>query len=67
MNSGVIMETQTYQRGCVATKACIDHNHVTGEIRALLCNLCNVSIGAMRESPKIARAAAEYLEHYGTQ
>jgi hypothetical protein len=40
----------------------VDHNHITGHIRALLCSGCNKAIGFLRESPLLARAAATYLE-----
>ena len=43
---------------------CVDHNHKTGDVRALLCNGCNSAIGFLRESPLLARAAATYLEQY---
>lgn len=40
----------------------IDHDHVTGKVRGLLCGGCNSGIGLMRESPAVLRAAADYLE-----
>lgn len=40
----------------------VDHNHDTGEVRGLLCQPCNVSLGKMRESPDLLRKAALYLE-----
>lgn len=46
----------------------IDHNHETGEVRALLCCNCNALLGKSNDSPKLLRAALEYLEthsHYG--
>jgi hypothetical protein len=41
---------------------CVDHDHRTGRVRALLCGYCNSAIGFLRESPLLARAAATYLE-----
>lgn len=32
------------------SKACIDHNHDTGKVRALLCKHCNAALGMLRES-----------------
>ena len=39
----------------------VDHNHVTGEIRNLLCANCNAAIGFLQENVKIANKAVEYL------
>ena len=39
----------------------VDHDHVTGKIRALLCNHCNVGLGALRDDPALLIAAAEYI------
>ncbi len=39
-----------------------DHCHRTGKVRGILCRLCNVALGAMRDSPHIARACATYLD-----
>lgn len=41
----------------------IDHCHKSGKVRALLCSRCNQAIGLLRDSPELARAAAEYLEN----
>ena len=42
-------------------KLVVDHNHQTGEIRALLCHLCNTLIGCARENIAILVAATAYL------
>jgi hypothetical protein len=44
------------------TRLSVDHNHKTGNVRALLCNGCNRLLGYARESPEILRKAALYLE-----
>ena len=43
----------------------LDHNHTTGELRGILCNTCNVSLGMACDSPVKLRAQAQYLEEYG--
>ncbi len=43
---------------------CIDHNHDTGEIRALLCRNCNAGIGFLKDSAQILYKASEYLKSH---
>lgn len=40
----------------------VDHDHVTGEIRGLLCVNCNVGIGALGDDATGVRRALVYLE-----
>ncbi len=40
----------------------VDHNHVTGKIRGLLCGKCNRAIGAMMDSIWILKRAVKYLK-----
>lgn len=42
--------------------ACVDHNHVTGNIRGLLCNSCNRGLGLFKDNAVLLRLAAEYIE-----
>jgi hypothetical protein len=39
----------------------VDHNHTTGEVRGLLCNQCNVGLGALQDNPALLLKAAQYL------
>ena len=39
----------------------IDHDHETGEIRGILCRLCNLGIGYFRDQPELLDAAKDYL------
>jgi hypothetical protein len=42
-------------------KICIDHNHINGKVRGLLCNNCNSGIGFLRDDVKILKSAISYL------
>ncbi len=42
----------------------IDHNHVTGEIRSILCHGCNTAIGLMKEDIQILNNAIQYILKY---
>lgn len=39
----------------------IDHNHDTGQVRALLCLYCNTGLGSFKDSPALLKAAILYL------
>jgi hypothetical protein len=43
-------------------RACVDHCHVSGTIRGLLCSQCNSSIAMAKDNPAVLRAAADYVE-----
>ena len=44
----------------------IDHDVLTGKVRALLCSSCNRGLGFFGHSPEALRAAAQYLEVHET-
>jgi len=43
----------------------VDHCHESGEIRELLCSMCNVGLGNLKEDPAILASAILYLKRYG--
>jgi hypothetical protein len=40
----------------------VDHDHVTGRVRGLLCRRCNTSIGKFEDSTELLVCAAKYLD-----
>lgn len=40
----------------------LDHNHLTNEIRALLCDGCNVALGFIKENPEVIKSMLTYIE-----
>lgn len=42
----------------------IDHDHQSGDVRGLLCKLCNWGIGHFRENQALLYKAAMYLARY---
>jgi hypothetical protein len=40
---------------------CVDHSHATGKVRGLLCKVCNLAVGNLRDSAELALATAAYL------
>jgi hypothetical protein len=55
-------ETSTF-RGTLKGLA-VDHSHVSGKVRGLLCKNCNVSLGLLKENKQTIKAMLNYLEKY---
>ena len=44
----------------------VDHNHSTGEVRGLLCHMCNTGLGMFKDSTLKLKQAIIYLEENGS-
>lgn len=45
-------------------KLAVDHCHITGENRSLLCLNCNQGLGKFKDNPELLRAALRYLRKH---
>lgn len=45
-------------------RLCVDHNHTTGQVRALLCTNCNTAIGLLNEDKQRISSVIDYLDKY---
>lgn len=57
-------ETVRDPRRGTLKQLCVDHNHITGKVRGLLCQSCNISIGRFKESIPILKSAIVYLRKH---
>ena len=55
---------QFVMEGKKTDRPCVDHNHKTGEVRALLCGRCNLSAGNVLDSSERAMQLADYLRKW---
>lgn len=55
-------EVATDHRSGLPRMLAVDHDHETGDIRALLCAKCNMTLGRMREDPVRIRTLTRYAE-----
>jgi len=55
-----ICNRNKYELG--STHLVVDHNHLTGKVRGILCSKCNVAIGLLGDDSPTAYRASKYLE-----
>ena len=55
-------EKGTHNNKAVAMSLAVDHNHKTGQVRGLLCNGCNTSLGKFKDDPILLEKAIQYLK-----
>ncbi len=54
-------------RGGKVKHLAVDHDHVTNEVRQLLCNNCNRAIGLLKDDVSVLLDAIEYLRKHGVK
>lgn len=45
---------------------CVDHNHVTGKVRQLLCKNCNITLGLVEDSTEHLRQLIDYVSRHNS-
>jgi hypothetical protein len=45
-------------------KLFVDHDHVTGKVRGIICNKCNFGIASFRDNPELMQNAIEYIRQW---
>jgi hypothetical protein len=65
----IILKNQDYVCAICGTnepgtqgRLCVDHCHNTRKVRGLLCNKCNIGLGAFNDNVKVLAKAIQYLE-----
>jgi hypothetical protein len=63
-NSCASCETPFVANGKRMSRPHVDHNHKTGQVRGLLCGLCNMAAGKLKDSSDQAQRLANYLKKW---
>ena len=64
MQSGRCAVCKTDKAGGKHNVFCVDHDHVTGKVRELLCKDCNIVLGIIKDSPEhLGRLMAYIIKH----
>jgi hypothetical protein len=46
-------------------RLCVDHSHMTGRVRRLLCRACNFLVGRVEAQPALHERAFAYIRQFG--
>lgn len=64
---GVCAICRTHKRTTRSGRLFVDHNHQTGEVRALLCHGCNMALGFLCDNADMLRRSAAYLDAFDSE
>ena len=45
----------------------VDHNHLTGKVRGLLCNACNIALGQVKDDVDVLNQLIHYLNKHESE
>lgn len=57
-------ETRTNLRNGDVLDLAVDHDHVTGQVRALLCSSCNIALGLLQDDPERIEQLLRYIQRF---
>lgn len=57
-------ETTRHRKSGLVNDLSVDHCHITGKVRGLLCNACNKGMGAFGDNPDLMQRAIEHIKKF---
>ena len=62
---------EKYGPGCAVCSSekhlCVDHNHYSGKVRAILCNKCNTALGLVNDDVELLQRLIIYVEMHNAK